>query len=59
LSLRATIIELVTLVAVVVAIFMLATIQIDRAELHDLRCRVARMETLAVSRDPLPNCEEE
>jgi hypothetical protein len=25
----------------------------------DLRCRVARMETLAVSADPLPDCEEE
>lgn len=48
--------EAIMLVLLVVSIYVLVN---RSGELSDLQCRVARMETLAVSAEPLPDCEEE
>lgn len=53
---RVNIWELAMLVLLLITIIMLVQRTIDY---NDLRCRVARMETLAVSAEPLPDCEEE
>jgi len=35
----------------------IASLALYGSEIIDLRCRIARMETLAVSAEPLPDCE--
>ncbi len=47
--------EAVTFILLVVC---LVAIIMRGAQVQDLYCRVARMETLASSSDPLPDCEE-
>ena len=36
---------------------IIALMWMRKVELEDLTCRVARMETLSISAEPLPDCE--
>lgn len=51
---RASLIEIATFFAILAVGFAVVS---GALELRDLRCRVARMETLAVSADPLDECD--
>lgn len=55
-KIRATVVELAMIALLIALLWVeLTHLAADR----DLTCRVARMETLAVSAEPLPDCIEE